>query len=83
MRGIETRDDVLRLNPVIPATLGSVRLSIRYRGHLVHLELTTDLVRARVDPDEGAPITIDVYGARSTVQPGQLVEVRIDGPPNP
>lgn len=81
--GIETRDDVLRLNPVIPETLGSLRLSIRYRGHLVHLELTTDIVRVRVDPDEGAAITIDVYGARSTVQPGQLVEVRLDGPPNP
>jgi hypothetical protein len=38
----------------------------------VHLELTT----------EGAPITIDVYGARSAVQPGQLVEVRLDGAPN-
>ena len=30
-------------------------------------------------PDEGAPITIDVNGALSTVQPGQLVEVRLDG----
>ena len=77
--GIDTRDDVLRLNPVIPPALGSLDLSIRYRGHLVHLELTTDLVRARVDPDEGVPITIDVNGALSVVQPGQLVEVRLHG----
>ncbi len=81
--GIETRDDVLRLNPVIPTALGSLCLSIRYRGHLVHLELMTDIVRVRVDPDEGMPITIDVYGARSTVQAGQQVEVRLDGPTNP
>ncbi|MGZ4801256.1 MAG: glycoside hydrolase family 65 protein [Acidimicrobiia bacterium] len=77
--GIETRDDVLRLNPMIPVALGSLGLSIRYRGHLVHLELTTNVVRARVDPDEGAPISIEVNGAPSTVQPGQLLEVRLDG----
>lgn len=79
--GIETRDDVLRLNPVIPVELGSLRFSIRYRGHLVHLELTTQSVSARVDLAEGAPITIEVNCVRRTVQPGEVVQVGLDGEP--
>ena len=43
--GIELRDDVLRLHPVLPVELGSLAFSIRYRGHLVHLEFTPELVR--------------------------------------
>jgi alpha,alpha-trehalase len=74
--GIETRSDVVRLNPVIPEELGSLDFAIRYRGYLVHLEFTTELVRARVDPAEGEPITVEVAGVRSRLQPGQTLEVR-------
>jgi alpha,alpha-trehalase len=81
--GIETRDDVLRLNPMVPVELRSLRFSIHYRGHLVHLEFTTVVVRVRVDPDEGVPITIDVNGVLNNVQPGQLIEVGLDGRRDP
>jgi alpha,alpha-trehalase len=76
--GIETHDDMLRLNPRIPVELGSLRFDIRYHGNLVHLELKTDLIRARVDPDEGVPITIEVAGTPHIVQPGELLEIPLD-----
>ncbi|MBW3543511.1 MAG: glycoside hydrolase family 65 protein [Planctomycetes bacterium] len=37
--GIETRDDVLWLNPRLPAELRGLRFSIRYRGHWLLLDI--------------------------------------------
>jgi trehalose/maltose hydrolase-like predicted phosphorylase len=76
--GLETRQGVLRFNPVIPEELGAVAFDVRYRGHLVHLDFTTELARAKVDPNEGAPITIEIKGVRSIVEPGETVEVKLD-----
>jgi alpha,alpha-trehalase len=76
--GLETRQDMLRFNPVIPQALGRVAFDIRYRGHLVHLDFTTEVARARVDRDEGEPITIEIKGVRNLVEPGETVEVKID-----
>ena len=73
--GVETRDQVLRLNPRIPVELGASWFDVRYHGNLVHLDLTTDMVRARIDPDEGEPITIEVAGTSHTVRPGELLGV--------
>ena len=74
--GLEMRHDVLYFNPVIPAELGSIAFDIRYRGYLVHLEFTTEVARGSVDLAEGAPITVDIQGLRSTVVPGQTLEVK-------
>src|SRR5690606_31510052 len=42
--GIETRQDVLRLDPVLPAGLGALSFQIRYRGHPLHLDFRTDSI---------------------------------------
>jgi len=78
--GIELRDDVLRLHPVLPVELGSVAFSIRYRRHLVHLEFTPELARVRVDRDEGEAITVDVAGSVHSVRPGETIEVLLSDP---
>ncbi len=75
--GLELRHDVLAFDPVIPPDLGSLAFGIRYRGHVVHLEFTTELARVRVDLDEGAPITVEVAGTRRQVHPGELFEVSL------
>ena len=51
--GMELRDDGLHLHPVLPAELASLGFSVRYRGHLVYLEFTTETVRVAVDLAEG------------------------------
>ena len=75
--GLETRQDTLRFNPVIPMALGSLGFDIRYRGHLVHLEFTTEVARLHVDLAEGAPMTVDIKGVTATVGPGETMEVEI------
>ena len=40
--GVETRDEVLRLHPVIPRELRSLAFQVRYRRHLVDIEVTTE-----------------------------------------
>ncbi|TDP31495.1 glycosyl hydrolase family 65 protein [Nocardia ignorata] len=50
--GIETRNDTLRLHPVLPAELGSGELTISYRGQLDCLDQDTgDLF---IERDSGA-----------------------------
>ena len=78
--GIELRDHVLRLHPLLPLELGLLAFSIRFRRHLVHLEFTPQLVRVSVDPDEGEPITVDVAGSIQPVRPGQTIEVPLPNP---
>jgi Glycosyl hydrolase family 65, C-terminal domain len=60
--------------------LGSLAFDIRYRGHIVHLEFTPDVARARVDLAEGEPITIDVAGVLKVVDPGETMEVTLHPP---
>jgi alpha,alpha-trehalase len=82
--GMELRDDGLHLHPVLPAELGSLGFSVRYRGHLVHLEFTTETVRVEVDLAEGEAITVDISGTRALVRPGETFELKVgsvaDGP---
>lgn len=75
--GLELREDVLRLDPSIPDELGSLAFDVRYRGHVVHLEFTTDSAKVRVDLDEGEPISVDIAGVVRLVDPGDTVEVKL------
>lgn len=78
--GLEMRGEVLHLDPVLPLELGSLAFDIRYRGHLVHLEFTTEVAKVRVDLDEGEPVLVDVKGELHKVGPGQTIEVSlVDG----
>jgi trehalose/maltose hydrolase-like predicted phosphorylase len=76
--GLEVREDVLRFAPLIPDELGSLSFDIRYRAHIVHLAFTTDSTTIGVDADEGAPVTVEVYGKTSVVQPGETLTVPLD-----
>jgi alpha,alpha-trehalase len=79
--GLETQGDVLRLDPAIPEALGTLAFTVRYRGHLVHLEFTTTVVRVRVDADEGEPITVVVRTEPHELVPGELLEVDVTPAP--
>lgn len=77
--GLRTSADALCLDPVIPAELDNLAFSLRYRDHLVHLDLSTTTVAVRVDPDEGAPITVRVGGVDHELGPGGSLSVPISG----
>ncbi len=78
--GLETWGDVLRIDPAIPEALGSIAFAVHYRGHLVHLDLTTTRARVQVDQAEGAPITVDICGTSYVVVPGQAIDVALAAP---
>jgi alpha,alpha-trehalase len=75
--GLETRQDALRLDPVIPDELQSLAYDVRYRGQLVTIEVTPERLQVRVDLAEGGPITVEVYGRRHHLMPGRTLTVDV------
>jgi alpha,alpha-trehalase len=56
--GIEIRDDVLRFNPCLPDELKWLRIGIRYRAHLLMLEITHEELRLSSQKADVPPIRI-------------------------
>ncbi|GAA2757964.1 glycoside hydrolase family 65 protein [Actinopolymorpha rutila] len=78
--GIETRDDVLRLNPRLPRELTELELQLRYRGHWgVTVRCTQEEVRIGLRRSAAAPITVAVKDEQTTLRPGQ--SWRVHHPP--
>ena len=60
--GIETRGDVLRLNPQLPREIERLDMRIRYRGHALDLRLTRDSLTVRGRNNPPAHISLSVEG---------------------
>lgn len=75
--GLEVRSDVLRLNPALPDELGSLTMSIRYRGRAVRLEFTAEFARVSVDRIGRHPISVECRGERVQVSPGASVQFEL------
>jgi alpha,alpha-trehalase len=60
--GIELRDDVLRIEPRLPRALRRLRLSVRYRGQSLEIELEKDAVRVATQPCCAPSIRVSVNG---------------------
>jgi trehalose/maltose hydrolase-like predicted phosphorylase len=60
--GIETRGDVLRLNPELPRETERLDMRIHYRGHSLDLRLTRDALTVRGRDGAAAPIRLCVEG---------------------
>jgi trehalose/maltose hydrolase-like predicted phosphorylase len=73
--GMDLHDDGLHLHPVLPPKVSSFGFSIRYRGHPVHLEFTSETARVGVDLAEGEPINVDISGTRASPGPDQTIDV--------
>jgi trehalose/maltose hydrolase-like predicted phosphorylase len=61
--GLETRDEVLWLDPRIPEELSRVDLRLRYRRHWgLKVEITRGRVRVSARPADIYPIRIGIWG---------------------
>jgi len=60
--GIEMRDDVLCVNPLLPEGLRRLQLRLHYRGHSLDLEITCRAVIVRALPCGAKPIKIGFKG---------------------
>jgi alpha,alpha-trehalase len=73
--GVETRDEVLRLHPVIPRELQSLAFQVRYRRHLVDIEVTTERAAVRVGLSDEPPLEVEIEGTHYALEPGHAIDV--------
>ncbi|HYA53706.1 MAG TPA: glycosyl hydrolase family 65 protein [Streptosporangiaceae bacterium] len=72
--GVETRGDVLRLNPCWPTRLGTLKLGITYRGHVVTLTIADHTILVTSGPGMLAPVRIGCHGQVRDLSHGQTLE---------
>jgi alpha,alpha-trehalase len=69
--GIETRDDVLWLNPRLPMELPRVDLSVRYRGSWLDLRMTHRELHVSLRCGTGGAVDVGVRSEITRLEPGQ------------
>ena len=75
--GVETRGDVLWLNPYWPMRLGTLELGITYRGHIVTLTIADHTIHVTSGPGMLAPVRIGCHGQVRDLSHGQTLEFRL------
>ncbi|WP_299708516.1 glycosyl hydrolase family 65 protein [uncultured Pontibacter sp.] len=75
--GLEIRDDVLWLNPVLPEEMPCLNLQLRYRGHWIELNLTADKMVITFDRGWSKEVKIGVRGEVHTFRTGDQKEFDI------
>jgi alpha,alpha-trehalase len=75
--GIEIRQDVLFVDPVLPEELHELKFSIIYRRQLLHIEITRGHLCVRLSQHVGQamPVAVDVAGDFHVLEPGDTVQV--------
>lgn len=75
--GVETRDDVLRLHPLLPRQLGAVTFQICYRSQPIDVELSSNRVVLDLHPCATGPIRVCLEDVTRTLIPGQRWEMAL------
>ena len=68
--GLETRADRLILNPMLPDSLGALRMPIYYRGYRLHLTVVGRCAEISAEPVDLPPIEVECRGRVQTLRPG-------------
>jgi trehalose/maltose hydrolase-like predicted phosphorylase len=56
--GLQTRDDALRLHPVLPDPLTHLTFDLRYRGHRLHIHIRHGNISVYALPSAAPPVTV-------------------------
>jgi alpha,alpha-trehalase len=73
--GLETRDDVLWLNPALPQGLEELRFNVRYRRHWgLEVLITRERVSVTAPPSDEPPIRVGLKGEVVELAAGQTIE---------
>jgi alpha,alpha-trehalase len=75
--GLETRADVLHLDPALPLELKRVKVLIRYRRHRLEVEANHETLRVASEPVTAAPVTIAYRGSLRRLAPGSATQFRL------
>jgi alpha,alpha-trehalase len=71
--GIETRGDVLHLNPCLPRELRRLKLRLRYRGQTLELEITSRRLTVSCLQCGLEPVKISYRQEEATIEGGQTL----------
>ena len=77
--GIETRGDVLWVNPLLPEEVSSLAFEVHYRGHRVGIEIEPEWLRVATRPGLAPPIRVGLAGEVVSMGPGETREVPLAG----
>jgi trehalose/maltose hydrolase-like predicted phosphorylase len=75
--GVETRDDVLWLNPYWPERLGTLRFAILYRDHAITLTTADHKILVSSGPGRVAPVQVGCHGQVRELSNGQTLQFRL------
>jgi len=76
--GIETRDDMLLLNPCLPEQLGRLELEIHYREQVLTLDISRERMRLSAEEGKALPIRIGFGGEEMSFSPGDARVFELD-----
>lgn len=76
--GLETRDDVVRLDPRLPRQLPGARFVIRYHQQPVVIHMTQEDVTVTAGEGMWHPVPMVIAGAEHTLEPGGEVTVALE-----
>jgi len=76
--GLETRGDVLRLNPCLPEPLQQLHLHLSYRGQALELEVRRERVRLRSLPSGAPPIRLAARDREVELNAGQERQLEVE-----
>jgi trehalose/maltose hydrolase-like predicted phosphorylase len=78
--GLESRDDALWLNPLLPDALTLLEFDLHYRGHWLKCHLHADRFVIDALPSAASPVTIVIDEQRHELDGGARLEVRRPSP---
>jgi len=73
--GLEARDQVLWLNPVLPEELRRLYIHIRYRGHSLSVEVTPQRIKVHAFPCASGPIQVGCKGKLFNLKMGDTIDI--------
>lgn len=76
--GLETRDDVVRLDPRLPRQLPGARFVIRYHQQPVVIHMTQEDVTVTAGEGMWHPVPMVIAGVEHTLEPGGEVTVALE-----
>ena len=78
--GLDVRDDVLWLNPLLPSELQSVNFGVTFRGHRIDLEIDNERVCLRSRSPAAEPVHVGIGGQVVALAAGEELTLAGTGP---
>lgn len=72
--GLETRGDIIRFDPRLPAELKRLRFDIDYRHHWINVDIDHHRLRLISQPQEIEPIRVGYLDDIKVFEPGTTLE---------